>query len=188
MNEYMILCKKPFVTFEYWQDIFQDIRNRKDNKTFGYGTRVETKHYELLENIRKDLPFRDHFFFLISNKKNREFPIHVDGVPNQKNAASVNWPLQNCDDHSPTTWYSCENPEYLDLDNSFFLKNVEDAIPIHQDTMYSDKKLPYLFRSDLLHKGYCNMQESGLRIILKWELDYDDWQTACTEFRNRDYI
>lgn len=184
----MILCKQPIVTFDRWFEIYNEIRRDKSKKHFGYGIRVETKNYPDLEVIRKDLPFRDHFFYLISNKHNREFPIHVDGVPGDKNSASVNWPLQKCDERSPTRWYKCDNIKYKDLDNSFFLDNTEDAAEIHSDIMYSSYQLPYLFRGEILHKGYCNIDESGFRIILKWELDFNDWDQACREFHNRNYI
>jgi len=188
MNEFLIKCQQPIVSFDYWNEIYQQARNNKNFKAFGYGIRVDTKEYAELEKIRNDLPFKDHFFFLISNKKKREFPIHVDGIPGNKNAASVNWPLQNCNETSPTTWYHCDTMVYNNIDKSYFLKNVEDAVEIHSDTMYSKFQLPYLFRSDILHRGYCNMQTSGFRIILKWELEFDDWKTACTEFHNRNYI
>lgn len=184
----MILCKDPIVTFDQWELIYSDVRKRKDLAKFGYGIRVNVDDYPELLSAAQTLPFRDHFFFLISHKRNREFPIHVDGVPGEHNAASVNWPLLNCDSHSPTIWYECESREYQDLDNSFFLDNVEDAIEIHRDTMYSHYRLPYLFRGELLHKGYCNLNTNEMRIIVKWELDYDTWEDACSGFRDRNYI
>lgn len=187
-NDYMILCKEPIVTFERWFEIYEQTRNDPSKKNFGYGIRLETKNFPDLEAIRKALPFRDHFFFLISNKRNREFPIHVDGIPGNKNAASVNWPLEKCDHRSPTTWYKCDTVKFKNLDNSFFLENTDDAEEIYSDAMLSEHKLPYLFRSDVLHRGYCNIDESGFRIILKWELDFDNWTNACREFQDRNYI
>lgn len=187
-NKYLILCKQPIIQIDDWLAIYADIRKSKSATTFGYGIKVDTNAYPALEAIRADLPFKDHFFFLISNMRRREFPIHVDGVPGACNAASVNWPLQNCFEDSPTTWYSCDNIIYKDLDNSFFLENTQDAKEIHSEAMLSNHKLPYLFRSDVLHKGYCNLQTSGFRIIVKWELNFNDWQTTCSEFYNRNYI
>lgn len=188
LNDYLILCKTPIVSFEYWFAIYEQIRKSKKALTFGYGIQVSTNHYPELEIIRKQLPFKDKFFFLISNRKHREFPIHVDGIPGNYNSASINWPIQNCDERSPTTWYTCNNIKFKNIDNSYFLDNIGDATEIYTQPMMSVHRLPYLFRSDILHKGYCNMNENGVRIIVKWELEINDWSTACTEFQNRNYI
>lgn len=187
-NDFLILCKQPIIPFDRWFDIYNQIRKNKNKTNFGYGIKVESKEYSDLENLRKDIPLKNYFFFLISNKHNREFPIHVDGIPGKNNAASINWPLLKCDERSPTRWYNCNNTCYTNLDNSFFLSNINDAIEIYSDVMYSSYQLPYLFRSDVLHKGYCNIDESGFRIIVKWELNFNDWNQACREFLNRDYI
>lgn len=184
----MILCEDPIVTFDTWEKIYADVRKRKDLKTFGYGIRVEVADYPELKDVMTQVSFRDHFFFLISHKRNREFPIHVDGVPGEHNAASVNWPLRGCDDHSPTIWYECEERRYNDLDNSFFLENIDQAEEIYRATMYSKFERPYLFRGELLHKGYCNLDTNEIRIIVKWELEYDTWQDACTDFQHRNYF
>ncbi len=187
---FMVRCKTPIVLFERWMEIYSEVRKNKQLGTnFGYGIKVNVCNYVDLQEVRKILPFRDHFFFLISNARNREFPIHVDGIPGKLNAASVNWPLVNCNEYSPTVWYRCDDPIFKNIANSYFLENASAAKQIHTETMVSSHKLPYLFRGEILHRGYCNIpQKNEHRIILKWELDFDNWDEACSEFHNRNYI
>lgn len=186
----MVLCKQDIVTFERWFEIYDQINKREiPTQRYGYGIRVDSKLFPDLELLRKHLPFKDHFFFLISHRKNREFPIHVDGIPGQRNAASINWPIINCDERSPTEWFETDKQvEWLDLDNSYFMKNVHDAVLTHSEPMLTRLSKPYLFRSDLLHRGFCQLENSERRVIVKWELEYDSWDSACQEFQNKNYI
>ena len=86
-----------------------------------------------------------------------------------------------------TPFYECcSDIKWKPLDNSFFLENIEDAVETHRGTMHDNHA--YLFRSNLLHKGHCRLEDNTMRVVVKWELEYDSWKTACTEFRNRDYI
>lgn len=187
-SEYLILCKENIISFESWKEIYNNVRKNKNSETFGYGIKVAIKNYNFLLEISKNIPLADHFFFLITSRRNREFPIHVDGVPGKNNAASINFPLFNCYSNSPTIWYKSKNVEFNNLDNSFFLKNTENVLEIYRSAMLSEYKKPYLFRGDILHKGYCNLNTSQLRIIVKWELNYATWKAACTDFQNRNFI
>ena len=186
-SDYMVPFIHRCIPFDEWNKIYEYVRTSKDYPAFGYGIKVFVKDFPQLETLANDLPLKDHFFFLISNRKKREFPIHVDGVPGKNNAASLNWPIRNCDNRSPTTWYSCDDIQFKDIDNSFFIKNPDSCIEIHSEAMQTSLEKPYLFRSDLLHRGLSGINE-GLRIIVKWELEYDSWSNACADLHNRNYI
>ena len=176
----IIELKDTLIKIQEWKDIYQKVRKKEiDYDSFGYGIKVSTKY---LSHI-PDLPLYPYFFFLVSNKKRKEFPIHIDGIPGQQ-AASLNWGLEGCNELSPTEYYQCtKDIKWIDNDNSYFLKNVEDAILTHSNVIYNEKA--YLFRSDLLHRGYTNCDK---RLMVKWELKYNDWNIACREFRNKNYI
>lgn len=177
----LIELKNNLIEIEEWKDLYNKVRRKEiPHENFGYGIKVSS---EYLSNI-PDLPLHDHFFFLISNRKRREFPIHVDGIPG-KQAASLNWALYGCDENSPTEFYECtKDIIWKNIDNSFFLENTKDAVMTHKCVMHNNKG--YLFRSDILHRGYCNTSEP--RVIVKWELKYNEWSRACKELRNRNYI
>lgn len=183
-NKMMIQIKNNFVSFDTWKDIYEKARKKEIScEHFGYGIKVDSS----VLNIDIDLPLKPYFFFLVSNRRRREFPIHVDGIPEKQNAASINWAISGCDEKSPTDFFHCcTTAKWKDLDNSFFLENTHEAVKTHSVIMYDNNA--YLFRSDLLHKGYYNTDDNQLRIIVKWELEYDNWQIACTEFFNRNYI
>lgn len=180
----MIELSDSIIPFQKWHDIYRQVRLKEiPADRFGYGMQVDASWL----GITPDLPLKPHFFFLTSNRRNKEFPIHVDGVPGSKNAASINWALAGCDHTSPTDFYiCCEDIVWKDLDNSYFLENTAAAVKTHSTIMYNNHA--YLFRSDLLHRGYCQIDDSSTRIIVKWELEYDTWETACKEFYNRNYI
>lgn len=163
-----------------WMDLYNKVRlKRIPHDNFGYGIKVSAEH--LSKKI--DLPLFPYFFFLVSNRRKREFPIHVDGIPG-KQAASLNWGLVGCDESSPTEYYQCtKKPKWDNKDGSYFLKNVEDVVLTHTNVILNNRA--YLFRSDLLHRGY---SYSNKRLMVKWELEYDDWNTACSEFRDRNLI
>jgi hypothetical protein len=189
-DNYMIRCKEAFIPFDLWRTLYGKVkRGEIESQNFGYGIKVDSTMVPELDYIRDELPFKQYFFFLISNRRNREFPIHVDGVPGENNASSVNWPIENCTEESVTEWFR-PTGEVLwdDKDRSFFMKNADEVVKVHEAPMVTSTGMPYLFRSDLLHRGYCQLENSKLRIIVKWELDYADWDTACREFRDRNYI
>lgn len=187
-NEYLILCKEDIIPFEIWQDIYNNVRKNKNNQTFGYGIKVDVKNYDFLLKLSKKIPLADYFLFLITNRRNREFPIHVDGIPGKNNAASINFPLFNCYSDSPTIWYESKNVEFNNINNSFFLKNTKNVSEIYRSAMLTEHNKPYLFRGDILHKGYCNLNTSQLRVITKWPLTYATWEEACKDFQNRNFI
>ena len=96
----------------------------------------------------------------------------------------MNWGLIGCDESSPTEYYQCtKKPKWDNKDGSYFLKNVEDVVLTHTNVILNNRA--YLFRSDLLHRGF---SYSNKRLMVKWELEYDDWNTACSEFRDRNLI
>lgn len=177
----LIELKNNIIPVDEWKELYSKVRNKQiPSNNFGYGIKVDAKY---LSSIPNDIPLFPYFFFLVSNKKKREFPIHIDGIPG-KQAASLNWGIEGCDEQSPTQFYECtKDIIWKNLDNSFFLENINDAVLTHSNIIEDNKA--YLFRSDLLHRGYCNVDR---RLIVKWELEYDDWNTACREFRNRNYI
>lgn len=179
----IIPLNQSLIDFNEWKELYSKARNKEiESEHYGYGIKIDAKHLKKEIN----LPLKPYFFFLVSNKRKREFPIHVDGIPGQQ-AASLNWAISGCNDKSPTNFYECcTDIVWKDLDNSFFLENTQDAVKTHSVTMYDNNV--YLFRSDLLHSGYCNLDTTETRIIVKWELEYDSWSTACREFRNRNYI
>jgi hypothetical protein len=176
----LIELKETLIDIDEWKHIYNKVRRKEISyELFGYGIKVPIKYL----SKKLDLPLYPYFFFLISNKKNREFPIHIDGILG-KQSASLNWGLEGCDENSPTEFYiSKKEIIWKNLDNSFFMQNVEDAILTHKNTIHNGKG--YLFRSDLLHRGFSNVNK---RIIVKWELEYNEWNTACRELRNRNYI
>ena len=176
----LIELKEPLIKIQEWRDLYSRVRNKEiPHENFGYGIRVSTEYLSKIP----DLPLYSYFFFLVSNKRNREFPIHIDGVPGNQ-AASLNWGLEGCDENSPTEFYEpTKDIIWKDLDNSFFMHNTEDAVLTHTNIIYNDQG--YLFRSDLLHRGYTNTNK---RVMVKWELEYNEWNTACRELRNRNYI
>lgn len=182
-SKMMVELKDPIISFDEWNQLYVSAREGSiDSDHYGYGIKVSNKHVSKIPN----LPLKPYFFFLVSNRKRREFPIHIDGSPG-KQGASINWALSGCDSNSPTDFYQCcSDIKWKDLDNSFFLENVNDVVKTHSVTMYNNHA--YLFRSDILHRGYCNINTNETRIIVKWELDYDTWPEACREFRNRNYI
>lgn len=177
----MIELNNPIISFNEWNTIYKKVRSKEiPCQNFGYGIKVSTD----VLSIKPDLPLKPYFFFLVSNRKRREFPIHIDGIPGEQ-GASLNWALMGCDEKSPTEFYECtKDIIWKDLDKSFFLENTEDAVLTHKNIMYDNHV--YLFRSNLLHRGYSNSDEN--RVVVKWELEYNDWSTACREFRNRNYI
>lgn len=180
----IITMKDSLVSFDEWKYIYTKARNKLIKcDHYGYGIKVDKNVLDT--NI--DLPLKSHFFFLVSNRKKREFPIHVDGVPNKKNAASINWAISGCDERSPTDFFQCcTNEKWKDYDSSYFLDNTNECVKTHSITMFDNNA--YLFRSDLLHRGYCQIDDNLTRIIVKWELEYDSWEIACREFFNRNYI
>jgi hypothetical protein len=179
----MVELRDSLITFDEWNTLYTSAREKSiDTEHYGYGIKVNATHVSTIP----DLPLKPYFFFLISNRKNREFPIHIDGSPG-KQAASINWALSGCDSNSPTEFYQCcDDVKWKDLDNSFFLDNTNDVVKTHSVTMYDNHA--YLFRSEILHRGYCNINTNVSRVIVKWELDYETWPDACRELRNRNYI
>ena len=176
----LIELKNNLIEIDEWKDLYSRVRRKEiPHENFGYGIKVSTEYLSTIP----DASLFPYFFFLTSNKRNREFPIHIDGVPG-KQAASLNWGLEGCDEQSPTEFYEPTNDIiWKDLDNSFFMDNIHDTVLTHTNVIYDNKG--YLFRSDLLHRGYTNVNK---RVMVKWELKYSDWNTACKEFRNRNYI
>jgi len=176
----IIELKDKIIATDEWLEIYKRVRQKRiPHENFGYGIKVPT---ECLSRI-PDLPLYPYFFFLVSNRRKREFPIHIDGIPGEQ-AASLNWGIYGCDESSPTEYYQCtKDIKWKNKDNSYFLENVEDAVVTHTNIIYNNRA--YLFRSDLLHRGYNN---ANSRLMVKWELKYNDWDTACREFRDRDYI
>lgn len=189
-DNYMIQCREALVPFDLWRMIYGRVkRGEIEAQNFGYGIKVDSQVVSELDYIRDELPFKRYFFFLISNRRNREFPIHVDGVPGENNAASINWPIENCTEASVTEWFRpIGEVLWDDKDRSFFMKNADEVVKVHEAAMLTSQSMPYLFRSDFLHRGYCRLDSSQHRIIVKWELDYEDWDTARRAFRDRDYI
>lgn len=176
----LIELKNNLIDIDEWKELYRKVRNKEiPHENFGYGIKVSAEYLSTIP----DVPLYPYFFFLVSNRRNREFPIHIDGIPGEQ-AASLNWGLYGCDERSPTEYYECtKDIVWQDKDNSFFLENTEDAVVTHSNIIHNNKA--YLFRSDLLHRGYSNVDK---RLMVKWELKYNDWNTACKEFRNRNYI
>lgn len=168
------------------QELYAEARRNKSFPRFGYGIRVSTAEFPDLEDLRRMYGFRDYFFILWQSPRQREVPIHVDGAHGNSNCASINWPLLNCDEASPTEWYSCEEPRTRIIEGSYFLENVEDARVVHREAMLSKGNFPYLFRSDVWHRGYSN--SSGVRVILKWELIRDSWADTVLEFERKNLL
>lgn len=176
----LIELKYNLIDIDEWKDLYRRVRSKEiPCEKFGYGIKVSTKYLSSIPDVR----LFPYFFFLISNRRNREFPIHVDGIPG-KQAASLNWGLEGCNEQSPTEFYEpTKDIIWKDLDGSFFMDNTEDTVLTHTNIIYDNKG--YLFRSDMLHRGYTNVDK---RVVVKWELEYNEWNTACREFSNRNYI
>ena len=176
----IIELKNDIIEIDEWKDLYARVRRKEiPHENFGYGIKVSSEYLSTIPEI----PVFPYFFFLVSNKKRREFPIHIDGIPNEQ-AASLNWGLEGCNENSPTEFYEpTADIVWKDLDKSFFMDNVNDAVLTHTNVIHDGKG--YLFRSDLLHRGYTNVDK---RVIVKWEMKYESWNKACREFRNRNYI
>jgi hypothetical protein len=156
--------------------------HKKDFAHFGYGIKIPAEKFADTTLLRKKYNFRDDLYILYTTPRSREFPIHVDGTPGENNVASINWPILGCDEASPTQWYRVDHPKYKILDGSHFLENTEDAIELHSEAMLTRLQVPYLFRSDLWHRGFNTT--NGIRVILKWELQRPNWDDAVREFIN----
>jgi len=191
-NKYIINFKKPLLSFQQWDDIQKEARRRDDTYKFGLNYRCQVSHYDFAVELRKQIPsLREHFFVLNTNRLAREFPPHIQGTPGSGGAASINWPILNCEAHSPSTWYTCKTEVRFKNDlykDSYLVENVEDLEPIHTEAMLTSTGMPCLFRSDIIHKGFNNMPKGETRTIIKWEMSEASWEESCVILHNMGYI
>lgn len=191
-NTYIANFKKPLLTFDTWNAIVKDARHRDDTYKFGLNYRCKVDHYDFAVELRKLLPsLGDVFFILNTNRLAREFPPHVQGTPGSGGAASINWPILNCDERSPSTWYKCKTEVRFKNDlykDSYLVDNVEDLEEVHTEAMLTSTGMPCLFRSDVIHKGFNNMPKGETRTIIKWEMRETTWEESCITLHNLGYI
>lgn len=191
-NKYIINFKKPLIEFSQWEEIQKEARRREDTYKFGLNYRCQVSHYAFAMELRKELPsLREHFFILNTNRLAREFPPHVQGKPGSGGAASINWPILNCDEKSPSTWYTCKTEVRFKNDlykDSYLVDNVEDLEAIHTEAMLTSTGMPCLFRSDVIHKGFNNLEKGETRTIIKWEMEEGSWEESCNILYNGGYI
>lgn len=186
-NDFLIRLKpESILPWERAQELYAIARANKSYDRFGYGIRVPIDGFPDLCEIAGRLQMRPFFFVLYMTPRAPEVPIHVDGSPGNRNASNINWPLINCDQRSPTEWYSVDKPEFKIIGGSHFLANTKEAKLIHREAMLTEFKAPYLFRSDILHRGFSNADAT--RVILKWELIRDDWSKTVGEFRDLGFL
>ena len=191
-NKYIINFNEPLIEFDVWEAIIREARRREDTYKFGLNYRCQVKYYDFAIKLKEKIPtLRDHFFILNTNRLAREFPPHIQGKPGSGGAASINWPILNCEDHSPSTWYRCKTEPIFANDlykDSFLVANVEDLEPIHTEAMLSSTRKPCLFRSDVIHKGFNNMPKGETRTIVKWEMEEGSWEEASQFLYKEGYI
>lgn len=191
-DKYLIDFKKPLIEFDQWIEIQKEARRREDTYKFGLNYRCQVKYYDFAVKLKEQLPtLRDHFFILNTNKLAREFPPHIQGTPGSGGAASINWPIINCDERSPSTWYTCKTEPRFKNDlykDSYLIENIEDLEPIHTQSMLTSTKMPCLFRSDVIHKGFNNIENGATRTIIKWEMAETSWEESCQLLYKQGYI
>lgn len=191
-NKYLINFKKQLSTFNEWEAIIKEAKKREDTYNFGLNYRCQVKHYPFAVDIKKQIPtLADHFFILNTSRIAREFPPHVQGTPGSGGACSINWPIKNCNDLSPSTWFKCTTEPVFKNDlykDSYLIDNIDDLIPIHSASMLTSTGMPCVFRSDVIHKGYNNLPKGETRTIIKWEMMDPTWEGACQFLHNKGYI
>lgn len=189
-DEFLLPFESPLISFERWLEVFSDVKTLRLGRRFGYGIEVSTSDLPLAEfqdilNLKKTLDLCEKFYFLITHK-NRSFPVHIDGVPGNKNAASINWPIINCDSKTTTVWYDVINPEYDIVDGSYFCKESSDKSILYKTSIETSSGTAFLFRSDINHQ-VCSLQEKK-RIMVKWMTKNNSWQEANEKYRRQSFL
>ena len=179
--------KSPIIEFDRWIDIYSDIKRNRMGRKFGYGLEVSISDlcpikFKDLFQLKELLRLRERFYFLITHRKTPLFPVHVDGAPNECNAASINWPIINCDSSSMTCWYRVDKPKYYVVDGSYFLRDECDKVPLYETFFHSDSKTAFLFRSDVNH-SVINMGIQT-RIMVKWMTRKKTWNEAYEFYKH----
>jgi len=187
-TESLVLNLRPdrLIWSQTWESIFKRVRYYKMGRNFGYGIELDVDDFGATKIFREltGLPLHDKFYFLITNRRSPEFPIHVDGTHGNRNVASINWPLMGCDEQSVTQYYHFDQMRFDNVDGSYFISNPEDG-ELAGSVVLKDNQ-PVLFRSDIPHRGYCGRHDNQMRVIVKWGLYYGSWTEACKAFRDAD--
>jgi hypothetical protein len=179
-NAYLLRLRPgAFLTWERAVELSRLAKTERYQERFRNLTVVSVADFPDLEAVRKRYGFKDHFFILHQGLDAREVPIHIDGAPGERNAASVNWPIASCDERSPTQWYSVGEHGLSIKQGSYFLADGKDVRLVHSEAMRSSRCAPYLFRGGIWHRGF--NQTSDERIILKWELNNASWEEAVAD-------
>lgn len=193
-ENFLLQLKQPLISLARWEEIYSYVKKLEFGRRFGYGIQVMLsesllRRFPELRELRDTYRFADEFYFLITHSKARHFPVHIDGRPGAYNAASLNWPLRCCDADSVTRWFLVENASSNCIDGTYFLEEGRHTgKEIFRAAMRSEGGLPYLFRSDIWHSGYCGAEHKRLRIIVKWMLKFNSWENACDAFRNKSLL
>ncbi len=154
--------------------------------SFGAAKGIDIDAHPVFFQLAQQFCLKTRIFVIRMPADFQALPIHIDGHADKNNAASIIWPLEGCDERSPTKWFETKRHEFELIKNSYFLKNAEDLKVCHSQPMLSARKAPYLFRSDILHCGY---NFSGTtKVIVKWELNVSDWEDAKHLFASLDLI
>lgn len=170
LNEYI----KPQDFIDIYNSIIVDKKNR-----FGYGHKVDVKDFPVFDKLRDRFPaLKDYFYFLKTNRVVKTYPIHIDGPGEFDSKAGINWPLINCDEDSDTIWYNVDRHDfyYHEVQNSIFLNDDVKTTEIHKFNFVDHT--PYLFRGDVWHTGVNNKNQRQFRVMVKWELEVNNWKEA----------
>ena len=178
LNEFVDL------TTDMWRNIYKKVRKEKLYASkHDYGLKVFVKDIPELHNISHRINLKDHFWVLLTNgKSNSRFYVHIDGNFEDGSPGGINWPLENCDQKSTTTWVRPLEEKYFEIShNSYTLDEDVETEEIYKYHCINDQ--PILFRSNLWHYAVNETNSNRWRVMIKWELLADSWESLVNEFK-----
>jgi hypothetical protein len=173
------------LTTDMWKAIYEKVRKEKlyDSK-HDYGLKVSVNKIPELQEFANKFKTKDHFWILLTNgTSNSRFYVHVDGQFDDGSPGGINWPLYNCDERSSTYWVKPLEEKYYEISyNSYTLEEDVETKEIFSYSMLDNK--PVLFRSNLWHYAVNSTGDKKWRVIIKWELLSESWETLVDEFES----
>lgn len=172
------------LTSETWRSIYKRIRKEKLYASkHDYGLKVFVKDIPELEIFSKKFKLKDHFWVLLTNgKSNSRFYVHIDGRFDDGSPGGINWPLENCDNRSTTVWVKPIEERYYEISHNSY--TLDSSIKTEEIYRYHCMDgVPILFRSNLWHYAVNETNLNKWRVMIKWELLSENWESLVDEFK-----